>query len=180
MIRTTREFGPKQPEQLLLTSDEAGLCIRALTHYVHTTLVGFDNDEQLSAFNAIQTSTGDALEALEVTITFVEQYHTLTAKFAEVLFDPDVPAALTNADIEHVGSSLYRFGIFAVRQATDALAGNKLQFSNPVDAQGAADMVDQAAVGAYTLFKQFEPIALERGIEWMVWPAPGAELPITE
>jgi hypothetical protein len=170
----------ESPERILFTSGEAELCVKALAYCIHRMFNTPDGNFTTGAYNAIDTTVSDAMGSVRYLKETITGYAGLAERFEEATFDPDVPVELSPKDVERIGYAVYAFGTHGVRAARTAVMG-ELTFTSDSDRQGAADMVGQVEAGSYRLFKKLEPtVQAKPGAEWMVWPAPGAELPITE
>lgn len=171
MIRP-REVGAEAPERLLFDSEEAALCVRALTYHVRTSLFQPEQAEDTEAFNALTRPSEEARASLEATRRLVEEHAVLAGKFAEAISDPNAPVELTVPDIERIGSSLYHLGVLGLRHAKKALVGHKLGYMSSGQLKDAGDALEQTAMDGYTLFKRLEPIAQAKGIKWNDWGTP--------
>lgn len=171
MIRATTEVGPSLPEQLVFSTDEAELSVRAISYYVTSSLRTLEANWDAEGWHGIANSPEQAVEEIGRVSGFVNFHQRLAEKFSGVVDKPEQATELSPQEIETLGFSLFRLGNSGLTHARRAINSGWVGPRDTASRARTETAIQQTADSAYGLFKELEPIGKSKAdiIGWMIW-----------
>jgi len=162
MERYTRNPTQASVEMLTFTPEEAALGTLAAESLV---------------FYSLQQERPDPLVVVQpqIAIAKLRRISEFTGSFADLAakLSGDQPAMLFPDEIGQLGHALYYYGFHSVGRARELLAKDASSMTES-GYKTRASRVRQTAYDVFALFKQLEPIAALKEIEWTHWPEPAS------
>ena len=177
MIRATTEIGPDLPEQLIFSTGEAELGVRAVSYRMLSkwhSVPQYHSDEK-EALQCLTEPLTETSKEVDDIAQFVHLHHDLAGRFMQVAAQPGDPIELSPPELQAVGYALQVLGTVGLWRAQRAFKNDKHFASEAVRAVAARRMQHNVD-DVYELYKEIEHIvASKTNIHPLHWKGPGPD-----